>query len=101
MAATSGTTTRLPVNSSLSPARARSTCPARNITSTVRGRLPAGTCHVGWAFACAIVSRLCIPVTFIKYEYAACTLPARLSTLLAFVQMRQVSVGRLATAMLL
>lgn len=41
---TSGTTTRLPTNTSLSPALACSTMSLRKMTSMVRGRLPAGTC---------------------------------------------------------
>lgn len=44
MTETSGTTTRLPENTSLSPARACSTMSLRKMTSMVRGKLPAGTC---------------------------------------------------------
>mmetsp|Transcript_23041 Transcript_23041/g.59972 ORF Transcript_23041/g.59972 Transcript_23041/m.59972 type:complete len:294 (-) Transcript_23041:97-978(-) len=42
----SGTTIRLPLNTTLSPARACSTAWLRRITSMVRGRLPAGTSSV-------------------------------------------------------
>lgn len=43
MAATSGTTITLPVNTTLSPALALSTMSCLRMTSVVRGRLPAGT----------------------------------------------------------
>lgn len=42
-AATSGTTTSMPVNTALSPGRTLSTWSLRSTTSRVRGRLPAGT----------------------------------------------------------
>ena len=44
IAATSGTTNRVPTNTISSPARADSTILFRRMTSIVRGRLPAGTC---------------------------------------------------------
>jgi hypothetical protein len=47
--ATSGTTTRQPVKTALSPAFARSTMSSRTITSSVRGMQPAGISEV---FSC-------------------------------------------------
>mmetsp|Transcript_23222 Transcript_23222/g.59318 ORF Transcript_23222/g.59318 Transcript_23222/m.59318 type:complete len:224 (-) Transcript_23222:518-1189(-) len=51
-APTSGTTTRLPVNTALSPALASSTCLLRTMTSSVRGSEPAGTSS---GFSCTLM----------------------------------------------